>query len=334
MKERILAIDVLRGLTIIMMILVNNIGDTPYPLLHHSAWHGLTISDTVFPTFLFILGITTYLSLKKYAFAPSRQVITKVLRRTVLLILIGWAIHLIENVCSGVYDLGELRLTGVLPRIALCYLATAFIALYVNHKHIPMVAFTIIVVYAIILHYGHGYLCSETSVIAQVDRALLTPQHLYHKSCIDPEGLLSTLPAIAHTLVGFIAVRVINKRDMHYLAIIGVLAIVTAVAWQDMLPINKRVWSPTFLLATTGIAALTLYILMYLIDVRYWTRWTYPLQCVGTNPLFIYVLSEIVAILLSTIAHIHGSITTAITLLVALTAIAILLHHRRLYIKL
>ena len=199
-KKRLLSLDVLRGITVVGMILVNNSGGKlSYDSLQHSAWNGLTLCDLVFPFFLFIMGISTYIALSKFHFQASGPVIRKILKRTLVILCIGWAIHWFHFICEGdFFPLAHLRLTGVLPRIALCYCAVSFVALYVKPKYIGWMIGFLIIGYAVLLGIGNGYTPDSTNILAIIDQNVLGADHLYHKSPIDPEGLTSTLAAIAH----------------------------------------------------------------------------------------------------------------------------------------
>lgn len=158
-KKRLLSLDALRGITVAGMILVNNAGGkVSYAPLQHSVWNGLTPCDLVFPFFLFIMGISTYISLNKFNFNVSLQVVTKILKRTFLILCIGWAIGWFDHVCEGDFlPFVHLRIPGVLQRIALCYCVISFTALFMNHKFIPALTFILLVSYTVILCMGNGY---------------------------------------------------------------------------------------------------------------------------------------------------------------------------------
>ena len=151
------------------------------------------------------MGISTYIALSKFHFRASGPVIRKILKRTLVILCIGWAIHWFHFICEGdFFPLAHLRLTGVLPRIALCYCAVSFVALYVKPKYIGWMIGFLIMGYAVLLGIGNGYTPDSTNILAIIDQNVLGADHLYHKSPIDPEGLTSTLAAIAHTLIGFL----------------------------------------------------------------------------------------------------------------------------------
>ena len=221
-NKRILALDILRGVTIAGMIMVNNPGTWGhiYAPLRHAEWNGLTPTDLVFPFFMFIMGISTYISLKKYNFEFSHAAAMKILKRTIIIFLIGLAIGWLSRFCyywagsheglsfgeqlwASVWTFDRIRILGVMQRLALCYGATAIIALTMKHRHIPYLIATLLVGYFILLMCGNGFAYNETNILSIVDRAILTPAHMYKDNGIDPEGLLSTIPSIAHVLLGF-----------------------------------------------------------------------------------------------------------------------------------
>lgn len=308
--KRLLSLDILRGITVVGMIIVNNAGGRQsYDYLRHSAWNGLTPCDLVFPFFLFIMGVSTYISLRKFNFRPSSSVICKVLRRTVLILLIGWLLHWFEHAVDGkLFTFSHLRLTGVLPRIAICYCIVSFMALSLNRKALIWSASILLAIYTLMLCMFNGYEPDETNFLNIVDKAVLGTQHLYHKGPVDPEGLASTISSTAHTLIGFCFGSIVFGKDTLARKIIrifvyGFILMSTGYLLTEWLPLNKRIWSPTFVLVTCGLASLLLATLMYFIDMLGKKRWCRFFDVFGVNPLFLYVMSEAVA----TIASATGS---------------------------
>ena len=304
-KKRLLSLDVLRGITVVGMILVNNSGGKlSYDSLQHSAWNGLTLCDLVFPFFLFIMGVSTYIALSKFHFQASGSVVRKILKRTLVILCIGWAIHWFHFICDGdFFPFAHLRLTGVLPRIALCYCVVSFVALYVNHKYIGWIIGFLIAGYAVLLCIGNGYALDDTNLLAIIDRNVLGADHLYHKSPIDPEGLTSTLAAIAHTLIGFCCGRIILAKEALEqktlkLLVAGFILMACGFVLTEALPLNKRIWSPTFVLVTCGFASLFLALLIWIIDINGKKKWTLFFESFGINPLYLYVQGDILAVLL------------------------------------
>lgn len=324
-KKRLLSLDVLRGITVAGMILVNNAGGREsYAPLEHSVWNGLTPCDLVFPFFLFIMGISTYISLNKFNFKVSPQVVGKILKRTILILCIGWAIGWFDHICEGDFlPFAHLRIPGVLQRIALCYCIVSSTALSMNHKFIPGLTAILLAVYTVIIYIGNGYACDESNILSFIDRQLFGSEHLYQKSPIDPEGVVSTLSAVAHTFIGFLCGKMIiqvhqTEKKVLRLFLTGFMLMSTGFLLADYLPLNKRIWSPTFVLVTCGLASMLLATLMYYIDTRNKQRWCRFFVIFGVNPLFLYVLSEILAIVMGSTgwktvvyAAIHSGIADA-----------------------
>ena len=352
-NKRLLSLDVLRGITVAGMILVNNsIGDTFTPL-KHSDWNGMTPCDLVFPFFLYIMGISTYLSLRKYQFKWSPTVARKIAKRTILIFLIGFGINWLGNVFEGDWGLNHVRIMAVLQRIALCYCAVSLLALFINHKYSLHVAFGLLAIYTVILLLGNGYATDESNIALQIDKAILGANHLYTHDPIDPEGLLGTISAIAHTLIGFWCGRAMmksqttNEKVMRFL-LAGAILVFSGHLLSYGLPINKTIWSPSYVLMTCGLASLLQGILMYAIDIQHNSRWTTPFLVFGVNPLFLYVLSEVMAIVWGTIGiydmlydGIHAIVTNDqwASLCFALTVVTVCglvgwwLYKRKIFIK-
>ena len=201
-NKRLLALDVMRGSTIAGMILVNNPGSWGYVYspLKHAQWNGLTPTDLIFPFFMFIMGISTYISLRKYNFTFSTPAALKIIKRTIVIFLIGIAINWFALLCyyHDPLPFAQIRVLGVMQRLALCYGASALIALLIKHKYIPYLIVALLVGYFILLITGNGFAYNETNILSIVDRSILGDAHMYQDNHIDPEGLLSTIPYIAH----------------------------------------------------------------------------------------------------------------------------------------
>ena len=334
-KSRLLALDILRGITIAGMILVNNPGswsDVYAPLLH-AQWNGLTPTDLVFPFFMFIMGISTYLSLRKYDFQFSWSSLSKILRRTVVIFLIGlflaWFGLFLGGILSdktfleAVANFDHIRILGVMPRLALSYGFGATLALLIPNKGLPWFVAILLAVYAVLLLAGNGFEFSDANVIAIVDNKVLGPNHMYTSHMngetlkFDPEGLLSTLPSIAHVLIGFLCGGLIMKTKdnavrMNYLFIVGTILTFSGFLLDYGLPINKKVWSPTFVLTTCGLASLLLGLLIWIIDVKGHKRWCRFFESFGINPLFLYCFSTFAAIIIGRIKVPYGDDTASI----------------------
>ena len=331
-STRILAIDILRGITIAGMILVNNPGNWAriFAPFEHAEWNGMTPTDLVFPFFMFVMGMCIYIAMKKFDFACNKSTVYKITKRMVLIYLVGLGIGWFAKFCFRwaspleeasfgeqlwymVWSFDSIRLTGVLARLAICYGITALLAVTVKHKNLPYIIVTLLVGYFIILMAGNGFAYDETNILSIADRALLTDAHMYHDNGIDPEGLLSTLPSIAHTLLGFMVGSLLFKTtDKHSehtdvrtgiilskvvpLFVVGTILIFSGFLLSYGCPLNKKVWSPTYVLATCGLASTLLALLIWLIDVKGYRRWSKFFEVFGVNPLFLFVLSDFFAI--------------------------------------
>lgn len=323
-KQRILALDILRGITIAGMILVNNPGfDQTYAPLEHADWFGLTPTDLVFPFFMFIMGITTYLSLKKFKFQWSVPCARKIFKRAFLLWFIGLAISwlimftrgmispdnaalpLPQKLLASANTFDHIRILGVLPRLGICYGLAAVIALSVRHKFIPWLVAVIFIGYYILLVCCNGYAHDASNILAIVDDAILGHSHVYRWESPDPEGLLSTLPALAHVLIGFCVGKYVMELDdlndkIERLFLIGALLTFAGFLLAYGCPISKKLWTPTFSLVTCGLGSTLLALLTWLIDKQnHQDCVTRFFQVFGVNPLALYVLSDLLLIPIS-----------------------------------
>ena len=364
-RGRLQSLDILRGITVAGMILVNNGYGESFEMLQHSRWNGMTPCDLVFPFFLFIMGISCYLSLAKTQFTPTKAVVWKILKRTVLLFVIGLFINWFHMAMKGApLDFGNLRVWAVMQRIALCYLAVSLFAIFANHRYtLPTVAL-LLAVYTLLIIYGNGYSEDPTqNIIARADRWLFGYGHLYHKSVVDPEGLLGTISSIAHVLLGFYCGKIIkgsrkpgqgSQQDIYAVCLniftLGTVCIVLGYLLTYGLPLNKRIWSPSYVLVTCGLCALLQALLIYKERQPHSTLHTPPFSLVfGVNPLALYVFSELLSIVFSTLGvndAIYNGLHTVIpwakwaSLAYALTFVAInyavgyILYRKNIYIKL
>lgn len=308
MKQRLISIDILRGLTIILMIVVNSPGTWEHVAapLRHSAWNGLTLADTIFPCFMFIMGMTTYISLRKYDFSLSSALFVKILRRTFVLYLLGL---LVNWTAAGFPGLNDLRVMGVLQRFAITYLVVSLVGVSVPLRRIPYVAGVLLAFYAALLLAFNGYAYDESNLLSIVDRACLG-SNMMNDGGIDPEGILSTVPSIAHVMIGYCvgAVALSDtalKDKLLSMAQWGIAMLFIGLLADSFLPMNKKIWSPTFVLATCGLSLLALVLLAILIDVKKAHMPKKVFLVFGMNPLVCYVLGELMyaAFYLS---HIYG----------------------------
>lgn len=308
MKQRLLSLDVMRGMTIALMIVVNNqIGPgRTFPFLNHVLWDGLSFADLVFPSFMFIMGVSAAFSLRRLS---KREAIHKSVVRGLKIIIVGilltWLARGFEGI-SSLLDFETLRYTGVLVRLGICYMfATLIFVLLDTRKKILWCIAIMLIVYAAILFAFNGFVMSEDNVISVIDRAIIGPDHMYHKHvgdtriCFDPEGLLSNLPGIAHVLIGMLCGRIIltDKANLWKttarLSLVGGALIMAGYFLNPIIPINKNLWTPSFVFATCGGASALLAILLWLLDIhRSKLSWlTKPMCVFGLNPLAIYCFS-------------------------------------------
>lgn len=320
-SKRLLALDILRGITIAGMILVNNPGTwgSIYAPLEHASWHGLTPTDLVFPFFMFIMGVSTYFSLRKYEFRFTGSSVWKVVKRSLVILLIGWGVAWLSlmlrrfnnpdyTITESILSFTDIRTLGVLPRLAICYCVSSLIALALPHKWVKWIIGIFLVGYSLVLFLGNGLVFSADNIIAIVDRSVIGEAHMYADTIdgvtlkFDPEGLLSTIPSIAHCLIGFLCGAMIvkiknNETRALNLLIIGAILTMAGFLLSYGMPINKKIWSPTFVLTTCGLASLLLGVLIWAIDIKGHKRWCQFFEVFGINPLFLYTLSAVLSIL-------------------------------------
>lgn len=301
-SQRFYALDALRGLAIALMILVNNPGSWQqvYSPLLHAAWDGFTFADIVFPTFLFVVGAAMFYSLKNTGL--SKESLWRVSSRALKLIGIG----IVLNYVPFTVELTELRLPGVLQRIGLAYWIAALLVLSVRRKYLTILAATLVLLYWLLLVLGGGEqpYSLEHNLARQLDLAIFGAAHLYQGFGMpfDPEGLLSTLPCIVAVLIGFGTASLLQGKShndaLRVLLLSGVALVMLAAFWQLFWPVNKALWSGSYLALSSGLILLLLAILLWCIDIKGWGSFAEPLKVYGTNPLFIYILSWLWAVLI------------------------------------
>lgn len=338
-SSRLLSLDILRGITIAGMIMVNNPGSwsSVYAPLGHAPWHGLTPTDLVFPFFMFIMGISTYISLRKFNFGFDKATLFKIIKRTVVIFLIGlglgWLslsirtynglsaeeLTFFDRFIKSVSNFENIRILGVMQRLALTYGITALIAIFVKHKYIPYIIVITLIGYFLLLLFGNGFELSEQNIISVFDRAILGANHMYTDSGVklDPEGLLSTIPAVCHVMIGFCCGGLLlntqdNYEKINRLFILGAILTFLGFLLSYGCPINKKIWSPTFVLATCGLASTLLALLIWIIDIKGHKTWSVFFESFGVNPLFIYVAAGVLSILLGGILVPYDGATISI----------------------
>ncbi|SDD88971.1 acyltransferase family protein [Niabella drilacis] len=309
---RFLALDVFRGLTICFMIIVNTGGPNAFPELLHAEWNGFTLTDLVFPSFLFAVGNAISFSTSKWDQQSTGSVVAKIVKRTVLLFLIGYLMYWLPFVKVDAqnhiqsFPIAETRIFGVLQRIALCYGIGALIIYFCPRKTILFTCAGLLLGYWLLATVFGDYTLNGAAA-TKLDILTLTPPHLYKKgpeNAFDPEGLLSTLPAIVNVLIGYLAGTHIKKNPKSYqmlalLAIAGFLLLSLGYLWNLSFPINKKLWTSSFVCLTTGLDCLIIATILYVVDFKGKRAGVTFFEVFGKNALFIYLLSEVVPILLS-----------------------------------
>lgn len=313
---RFTALDVFRGMTICFMIIVNTPGNgaTTFSPLLHARWNGFTPTDLVFPSFLFAVGNAMSFVMNKWSGLTQSQVWGKILKRTCIIFLLGYLMYWFPFMKRDVagnflaFPFDETRVFGVLQRIALCYGIASIIVYYCKPKTAVILALIFLAAYWIIIYaFGDAAdpLGMQTNIGSQLDRWLLGEKHLYHGEGVafDPEGLLSTLPAVANVIAGYVAGKYIQQKGISYesltvLLLTGAALLFGAYCSNFFFPVNKKLWTSSFVLTTVGLDCIIIAAIIYVINFKQQTRWTYFFEVMGRNPLFIYLLSELGATLL------------------------------------
>lgn len=336
--QRLLSLDVLRGITMAAMVLVNDPGPGgTYAPLEHAEWNGATFTDMIFPCFMVIVGVSITLSFgARLARGVTRaQLALHTLRRGAILILIGLVLNDFFH-----FDLAHLRIPGVLQRIGICYIAGALLYLLLpapdagrfrrQREGVLFAAaiFGLALYWALLKLYptpgfGPGHLDTYMSLPAVVDRAVFTTRHIYRWGTTpglgptyDPEGLLSNLPALSNVLFGIVAGELLRsgeprRRQCGWVATFGTVLWLAGLTLSHWLPLNKKLWTSTFSLFTSGLALLCLAGLLYVVDIRKVRRgWDFFLLF-GSNAILGYILSDLIGWFLSFIRFMwHGRPTT------------------------
>jgi len=337
LRERLLSLDVFRGLTIAGMLLVNNPGtwSAIYPPLEHAKWHGWTPTDLVFPFFLFIVGITTHLSLtsRRNRGANDRSIVAQILKRGGLIVLVGlllggfpyheFVLHLpfgvqFDSATPGI-GLGNWRVTGVLQRIGVAYIFAALLTMRTSLRQQVAIIAALLIGYWLAMTlipvpgYGLGAQLldrPEATLGAWLDRAVIGVDHMWRGSRTwDPEGILSTVPAIGTCMLGVLAGRWIGTRRplierVAALFAVGAIGMMAGLIWNWVFPINKNLWTSSYVVFTAGLACVTLATCMWLIDVNGVRRWTKPLVIFGVNPLAAFVGEGLLSRLIYTLVRV------------------------------
>ena len=305
-QDRLISLDAFRGATIALMILVNTPGTWGhvYAPLRHAQWHGCTLTDLVFPFFLFIIGVSMRFSFEKYEFCKWGPLFKKVVWRTITIFTIGLLLNAFPFVRQD-WDWSHFRIMGVLQRIALAYIMASFIVVRADIIGIVKISLGLLFGYWILL-MGYGWYSGldpyalKSNLILIVDAYIFGENHLYGGTGIpfDPEGLLSTIPSIVTVLIGFLVGTMIKTAEDHKantqrMAVLGALLIIFGGGWGFVFPINKQLWTSSYVLYTSGIATVVLAGLIWLVDVKGLKTWTKPFVIFGANAIFLYAASSI-----------------------------------------
>ena len=315
---RLLSLDVFRGLTVAAMILVNNPGSwsTIYAPLKHAEWNGCTPTDLIFPFFLFIVGVSISYALgsKKDNTSQSKLLFTA-LKRALILFGLGLFLNLFPKVfIDPIEALSTVRIPGVLQRIAIVFFVTALIFIKTNQKTQIRLFFGILIAYWALMTLvpvpaiGYANLEKETNLGAWLDRTILTEAHLWKSAKTwDPEGILSTLPAVATGLFGVLIGTWLRRKDreesvkISWIFSIGILAVILGLIWDLCFPINKALWTSSFVLYAGGLATIGLALCYWLIDVQGYKKGTTPFVVYGVNAITVFFLSGLIPRILSMI---------------------------------
>ena len=306
--SRLLYLDALRGLTVAAMVLVNNPGTwrAVYPPLLHADWHGWTFTDTVFPFFVFIVGVAIPIALGPRLERSGRAwTMVRVVRRSVVIFGLGIVLNALPA-----FDWATLRIPGVLQRIAACYLVAGVLFLMTGWRTQALVAVGLLLGYWVLMTtvpvpgYGAGDLSKAGNLAAYLDRTLLGPQHMWQAARVyDPEGILSTAPAVATALLGVLTGHWMRRRAVSgataaRLALAGIACAALGQIWSLWFPVNKALWTSSYAMLMGGFALIALAGCYWLIEVRGYRRWAVPFSALGVNALALFFLSTLVARLL------------------------------------
>ena len=328
MNQRFYSLDVFRGATVALMILVNNPGSwgSIYPPLKHAPWHGCTPTDLVFPFFLFAVGNAMAFVMPKLEAAGEKTFWYKIVKRTLLIFIIGLFLNWFPfikydadgNLVGKPFE--TLRLLGVLQRIAICYFFASIIVHYCKVRGAFLVSAIILLAYwflCVVANPADPFSLAGWFGTA-IDKNILGEKHMYHGEGVafDPEGLLNSFAAIVQVIFGYLVGNYILQKGktqemLNGLFVAGCVLIVTGLAWETVFPLNKKIWTSSYTIYTTGLALLTLSVMIYLIEFKNakgaWSRF---FDVFGKNALFIFVLSGVLPRLLALI-RIPGAIDAA-----------------------
>ncbi len=309
MQQRILSIDIFRGITIAFMIIVNSPGSWNYVFapLKHASWHGCTPTDLVFPFFIFAVGLSMAFSMRNLQKKPKSEWVTKILKRTFLIFLVGFLLNWFPFYHKSILDV---RVFGVLQRIALSYGIAGLLILFIQKQRYLISTIILgLVGYTLLMKLG-GDFTLENNLGKKIDSLLLPDKNIYggFGTAFDPEGLLGSIPSAMHVIIGFLIGKyLIDKKSNPSQFLIP--AIITGIIFiilgyfilSTSAPVNKPLWTHSYVVYTSGIACILLSLLVLLMDVYKTQTWSIPFKILGRNALFSYVLSIVIVKILITV---------------------------------
>jgi predicted acyltransferase len=299
--KRLISLDAFRGFTIAAMIMVNNPATWShiYPPLRHAEWNGLTPTDLIFPFFIFIVGVSIALAYTKRVNAGIQKgpMYRKIVIRTIKIFAVGILLWLFPR-----FNFEHVRIAGVLQRIAIVFLVSAFLFLNTRWKTQAIIAAVLLIGYWLVMvliptpGYGKVMLEPGANIAAWIDSKFL-PGYMWQKTW-DPEGILSTFPAIATGISGMLAGHLIlskmsQERKLIYLFTLSFFAFVVGFFWSYIFPLNKSIWTSSFVMVTSGLAGMTLAASIFVVDMLGRTRFTKPGIIFGSNAIAVYVLADV-----------------------------------------
>lgn len=369
-SARLVSLDVFRGITIAGMFVVNTPGswEHVYPPFLHADWHGWTYTDTIFPFFLFIVGVSMAFSFgrREVEGGSRKRLLWHAVRRGLIIFGIGLGLNVLS---FFLFHRAQVRIPGVLQRIGVCYLLAAVIYLVFGRRGlfpaaaVLLAGYWVLMVFVPVPGYGVGRLDREGNLAAFVDRAVLGSHTWKHDPGWDPEGLLSTLPATATMMLGIAAGELLRgradwTRRLATLMAAGATVFSLGLVWGTAFPINKNLWTSSYALAMSGLAAVCLAITVWIVDVRGWRGWAAPFVWLGRNAIALFVLSTLGTLALLAVKLIGpdgqrrslygtiysrvfdhfadprlGSLQFALSYCAALTLVAYVLYRKRIFIK-
>ena len=297
-SKRLISLDAFRGITVAAMLLVNNPGSDPvYRQLDHAAWNGWTLTDTVFPFFLWIVGVAMTLSFAKRVEngADRNHLLLHVLKRSAVIYLLGFLLAGFPY-----FHLAHIRFMGVLPRIAICYLVASVIFLFTSWRGQLAAIVGLFVTYWLLMTLypvpglGAGHMDRGANFEAYVDRLVLNGHMWGQTKTWDPEGIVSTLPAIGTTLLGVMAGHLLRLKKIKYLVASGIALVILGELLTLWMPINKSIWTVPFSIFMAGLASLEFLVLYWVIDLKGWRKWSTPFLIFGSNAIAVFVLSGLI----------------------------------------